>query len=158
MNEEKVAEQNAVKKICIKNLTRREYSQQELLFKLSQQGFDQTISQAVIDELAEQGWQSDMRFAESYTRYRIKKGYGPVKIAYELQQRGVEKFDLDPVMFELADSWFDLLEQVYQGKYSEEKELLNKDWLKRSRFLQQRGFSGEMIKALFQQLEIKLLY
>ncbi|MGF1644831.1 MAG: RecX family transcriptional regulator [Thiotrichales bacterium] len=30
-----------------------------------------------------------MRYAEEYTRVRIQKGYGPVRIDYELRQRGV---------------------------------------------------------------------
>ena len=150
--------QKNIREICLRLLTRRDYSQLELLDRLAKKGFSHTESQTIIDDLAEQGWQSDQRFAESYARYRIKKGYGPIKISYELQQRGVESFDFDTVVFDLADDWDDLLRQVYERKYSDEKTLLSKEWLKRSRFLQQRGFSGELINRLFKVLNIKLLY
>ena len=150
--------QKNIREICLRLLTRRDYSQLELLDRLIKKDFDRAESQIIIDDLAEQGWQSDLRFAESYARYRIKKGYGPIKISYELQQRGVESFDFDTVVFDLADDWDDLLRQVYERKYSDEKTLLSKEWLKRSRFLQQRGFSGELINRLFKVLNIKLLY
>ena len=34
-------------------------------------------------------WQSDRRFAVSFTRERAMRGYGPVRIRYELRERGV---------------------------------------------------------------------
>ena len=48
--------------------------------------------------------------------------------------------------------WFisdEILKQVYEKKYSDEERLPHKERLKRSRFLQQRGFSNDMIKTLF---------
>jgi len=137
-----------IREVCLRLLTRREHSQLELLNKLSLKGFDRYDSQKIIDGLTEEGWQSDERFAESYARYRIKKGFGPVKISYELRQRGITNFDLDAVVLDLADSWLDLLEQLYYKKYTDDGPLAQKEWLKRSRFLQQRGFSHEMIKTL----------
>jgi len=147
-----------IRDICLRLLTRRDYSQLELLDRLANKGFSRTESQTIIDDLAAQGWQSDQRFAESYARYRIKKGYGPIKISYELKQRGIESFDLDRVVFDLADDWGDLLQQIYHKKYTDDSALSNKEWLKRSRFLQQRGFSGELINRLFKALNIKLIY
>jgi len=140
--------QKAIKEICLGLLTRREYSQKELLNRLEVKGFDRDESIAVIERLAEQGWQSDERFAENYARYRIKKGYGPVKISHELWQRGVEGFNLEPVVLDLADGWFEILQQVYEKKYTSDEKISQKEWLKRSRFLQQRGFSHEMVRAL----------
>jgi len=137
-----------IRGFCIGFLTRREHSQQELLNKLALKGYECSATQSVVDKLAEEGWQSDDRFAESYARYRIKKGFGPVKIAYELRQRGVVGFELEPVVLDLADGWLDLLQQLYHKKYADEQALSQKDRLKRSRFLQQRGFSHEMIKTV----------
>ena len=147
-----------IREFCVRLLSRREHSQQELLNKLASKGFDRTETQLIVDDLAAQGWQSNLRFAEGYCRYRIKKGYGPIKIIYELQQRGIEDCNLDEVVMDLADGWGEILEQVYLKKYSDDTRLTNKEWLKRNRFLQQRGFSGEMIKTLFRDLNIKLNY
>ncbi len=153
-----IESQKKIRELCLRSLSRREYSQQELLEKLASKGFDRAETQLIVDDLAAQGWQSNQRFAESYSRYRIKKGYGPIKIICELQQRGIEDYDLDEVVMDIADGWGEVLDQVYVKKYPDDKELTNKEWFKRNRFLQQRGFSGEMIKTLFKDLSIKLIY
>ena len=147
-----------VRDACLRLLTRREHSQKELLNKLSIKGFDKSELQIAIDVLAEQDWQSDQRFAESYSRYRIKKGYGPIKIAFELQQRGIEDTHVDPVELDLADSWDEIIDSVYLKKYTDDKKLTHKEWLKRNRFLQQRGFNNDMINQLFKRFNIQLHY
>ncbi len=152
------ASQKEIKAICLSLLTRREHSQLELLHKLTRKGFERTQSQLIIAILAEQEWQSNQRFSESYVRYRINKGYGPIKISYELQQRGIENFDLDAVLFDLADGWLEVLGKVYEKKYSDTRNLRKKEWLKRCRFLQQRGFSIEIINTLFRRLNIQIVY
>jgi SOS response regulatory protein OraA/RecX len=37
-------------------------------------------------------------------------------------------------------------------------ELTKQQWFSQTRFLQQRGFNGEMIKNLFDRLGLKLIY
>lgn len=150
--------QKQIKEICLRLLTRREHSQLELLNKIALKGFERTEIQLIIDELAEQGWQSDRRFSESYVRFRSKKGYGPIKISHELQQRGVECCDLDTMVLDIADGWYEILEWVYKKKYPDDKLIASNEWLKRTRFLQQRGFSNEMVNILFRQLRIELIF
>ena len=145
-----------IKESCLRLLARREHSRKELLNKLLVKGFDKDDILTVIDELAEQGWQSDSRYAQSYTRHRIQKGYGPVFIAYELRKNGVDADDLEDIVQKTAGSWIELLEQVYTKKYGYDSLMDRKEWAKRSRFLMQRGFSGTMISALFDHLNIKL--
>ena len=138
-------------------MARREHSQKELLAKLALRGFDKDDALPVIDELAEQGWQDDLRYAESYARFRILKGYGPIRVSYELSQNGIAAIDLDAIVQIEASSWMALLEQVYRKKYSHDTLLERNEWAKRSRFLLHRGFSGAMIGALFDQLNIRFL-
>jgi regulatory protein len=126
------------------------------LNKLLVKGLAKDDILAVIDELAQQGWQSDSRYAESYTRHRIQKGYGPIFIAYELRKNGIDAVNFEDIMQKMADSWMELLEQVYIKKYGHDLLLDRNEWAKRSRFLMQRGFSGTMISALFDHLNIKL--
>ena len=145
-----------IKESCLGLLARREHSQKELLNKLLVKGWAKDGILAVIDELAQQGWQSDARYAESYARHRIHKGYGPVWIAYELRKNGVDAVNLDDIVQQTAGSWMDLLEQVYSKKYGHDSVPDRNEWAKRSRFLMQRGFSGTMIGALFDHLNIKL--
>ena len=145
-----------IKESCLRLLALREHSQKELLNKLLVKGLAKDDILAVIDELAQQGWQSDSRYAESYTRHRIQKGYGPIFIAYELRKNGIDAVNFEDIMQKMADSWMELLEQVYIKKYGHDLLLDRNEWAKRSRFLMQRGFSGTMISALFDHLNIKL--
>jgi len=146
-----------IEDVCLRLLTQREHSQKELLEKLALRGFIKEDAQPVIDNLVDKGWQSDIRYAESYARSRIMKGYGPVRVAYDLKHNGVEAPNLDGIVRAVAGSWMTLLEQVYSKKYSQDCLLSRNEWAKRSRFLVQRGFSFEMINALFNQLQIKFL-
>ena len=136
-------------------LARREHSRHELFNKLTARGFDNRQVEAVIAELVEQGWLCDRRFAESYARQRLQKGYGPNRIAYELRQTGIDDFNLDAIVHETAGSWLTLLIQVYEKKYSQGQTLTRNEWAKRSRFLLQRGFTGALIGALFDHLNLK---
>ena len=145
-----------IKESCLRLLALREHSQKELLNKLLAKGWVKDDILAVIDELALQGWQSDTRYAESYARHRIHKGYGPIWIAYELRKNGVDAVNLEDIVRQTAGSWMDLLEQVYSKKYGHDSVIDRNEWAKRSRFLVQRGFSGTMISALFDHLNIKL--
>lgn len=65
-------------------LARREHSQLELTQKLTQKGFQERDIELLLEEFVQLGWQSDQRFAESYSRSRVHKGFGPVRIQYEL--------------------------------------------------------------------------
>lgn len=145
-----------MEQICLRLLARREHSRRELLDKLALRGFNRQEAEPVIAALAEQDWQNDERYAQGYSRQRMESGYGPLQIVYELQQRGIDSIDLDALIAEHAGGWQQLLLDVYLNKYDEETELPADTWLKRSRFLQRRGFSGEMIKKLFAELSIRL--
>ncbi|MGR8929011.1 MAG: regulatory protein RecX [Gammaproteobacteria bacterium] len=144
-----------IEAICLRLLARREHSQRELLDKLAVRGFQYSEVQPVIDDIAEMNWQNDERYTECFVRQRIEKGYGPARIAYELQQRGISTADLE-IHAEQMGGWREVVLRVYRSKYDDEISLSPKEWLKRSRFLQQRGFSGEHIKGLYSELNIQL--
>lgn len=154
-----------IRNICLRLLVARDHSKTELLNKLAVKGFDKACAQTVVDELAEEGWQDDSRYAESYARSRIVKGYGPVRIGYELRLQGIAlgsmdngaSFDLEAIAQAEAGGWSALLERVYRKKYRPVIKLTYGEWARRSRFLTQRGFSGDMIAELFERLNIELI-
>lgn len=143
-----------IQAICLRLLALRDHSRKELLNKLVQKGFAKDDILAAVDELAAQGWQNDQRYAESYARSRMQKGYGPVRVAYELRQNGIEFLDLEQLLAEQGSNWPELIAQVYHKKYKQDLGPDRNEWAKRSRFLLQRGFSGDMISELFDQLTI----
>lgn len=139
-------------------LARREHSRVELCQKLQAKGFDKSAVDEVVTVLAHEGLQSDERFTESFIRQRLRDGYGPLRISHELHQCGINDADMDAAVAELAESWDELLLQVYAKKYSEGVHLTRAEWAKRVRFLQQRGFSYELIRSLERRLKIKFDY
>jgi regulatory protein len=145
-----------IEQICLRLLARREHSRRELLEKLALRGFSQDEASPVIDEIAAQNWQNDERFADAFVRQRLQNGYGPLRIRYELQQRGISGVDIEALAAEAVGGWLESLLALYSRKYATEQTLSQAEWLKRSRFMQQRGFSGEMIKQLYTALKIKL--
>ena len=148
--------EQGIEQICLRLLARREHSRRELLNKLALRGFGRDEVEPVIEAIAASNWQNDQRYAECLVRQRLEKGHGPLRIRYELRQAGIDEVDLDRLAEEYAGGWQSLLRDVYRNKYGEQPVLTQAEWLKRSRFLQQRGFSAEMAKALYVELKIKI--
>lgn len=133
-------------------LARREHSKLELQRKLTAKAYPSELIETVLEGLAEEGWQSDERYAEAYSRSRIRKGYGPLRIQLELQQRGIERTPLESVAVELCGSWEQLIQSTYKKKYGDSTADSSQQLSKRWRFLQQRGFSSEQIQTLFKTI------
>lgn len=146
----------AIRQTCLRLLAMREHSQLELRKKLQTRGYSHEAIQDVLLDLCQRGWQSDLRFAEAFARQRLQKGYGPIKVRFELQQKGIRDFELDQFAEQESGGWQDCLLAVYQRKYDNKIDLSQTEWLKRSRFLQQRGFSQGMIRQLAAELRLKL--
>lgn len=130
----------------------REHSQQELLQKLLDKGFSSTEIKPVLADLITHDWQSDSRYAENYARYRLNKGYGTLFIRYQLKQKGIDTEIINTVLDTITDDWSAVLMRVYQKKYGDSRMLTRQDWIKRSRFLTQRGFEAGLINKLFNRL------
>lgn len=141
-----------IKAVCLHLLARREHSQQELLNKLQLKGYSKAHSLPVLAELAQQDWQNDQRYAESYVRSCIQRGYGSIYIAYNLRKQGVNDVDLDGIAQETVGDWTVQIQHVYVKKYGQKPVVDRNDQAKRNRFLLQRGFSQVLISALLDDL------
>ncbi|MFT4651022.1 MAG: regulatory protein [Polaribacter sp.] len=130
-------------------LARREHSAHELRQKLKLREFDSDEIELALDVLQQRNLQSDTRFTESYTNHRINAGLGPVKIAHELRQKGVDSVLVDEHMSALSTDWNALLEKQRLKKYGQEIPTDYAQKIKQARFLQNRGFSPESVMRLF---------
>lgn len=126
-------------------MARREHSRAELKRKLEVCGFEIPIIEDIVELLEKQGWQSDERFAEAYTRSRIAKGFGPVRIQQELHDHGIDHAPIDKFMLQIASGWDELMENVYAKKYRGQQADSPVALTKRRIFLKQRGFKVEQI-------------
>ena len=76
---------------------------------------------------------------------RQLKGFGPVRIAMELKERGVDELIVDAQLDMNDDCWRQVLEQQYQKKYRDTEIEDYSEKAKRIRFLQYRGFTLDAI-------------
>ncbi|MHB0776689.1 regulatory protein RecX [Halomonas sp. WWR20] len=134
---------------AIRLLARREYSRAELERRLAAKGHDaETLSEA-LDALADEGLQSDARFAEVFVRSRVARGQGPMKIRAELNERGIERElarnALDNAQSSGEIDWHSLacetLAKRFAGPGGEPRERA-----RRERFLAGRGFDFAQVR------------
>lgn len=111
------------------------------------------IVSSVIDELKSLKYLSNERFTESFIRSREIKGYGPIKIRYELSQKGIVDSMIDMYLDQGCDYWINKASEVCLKKYRNEPISDYNTWSKRARFLQTRGFSFEHIQAAIGEIE-----
>jgi regulatory protein len=130
-------------------LQRRDHSAHELTVKLKRLGHDvQTIQQA-LDHCQHYDHQNDGRFAEQWCRMRIQKGYGPLKIIYELKQHHLSEQVMQQVTDDLQIDWCEQARQVLNKQAWRFKSA--RDAGKASRYLLARGFSTEVIRLCIKE-------
>lgn len=133
-------------------LARREHSRAELYQKLASSGNTELLEQ-VLDHLQEQGLQSDLRFAESYCRSRIARGYGWLQIAQGLRGKGIGGELSNEVRHGLDVDWFALAVDAAVKRFGHKPCGDNREKARRIRFLQYRGFNGDQVRHALEALE-----
>ncbi len=131
-------------------LARREHSRLELFRKL-QRRFDRRDLDQALDKLADEGLQSDERFSLSFTRERLLRGQGPLRIVAELRARGIPaemaSRAVDVVPAEEGTSWSEQAELALQRKYGDADAADLKERARRARFLAYRGFRSDDVRG-----------
>ena len=143
------ADTTRARKKAMDLLARREHTAQELRQKLSAREFADDDIDTTIDSLQRDNLQSDERFTESYVNHRVNGGVGPVKIRYELRQKGVSEILIDEYLGHLVDRWDEMMMEQRIRKYGESIPDDYGERMKQARFLQNRGFSPESVMRLF---------
>ncbi len=141
--------QSGIRKKAMDLLARREHSEQELRRKLRSREYDADAIDEVLQELISDRLQSDERFTEAYVNHRFNAGVGPLKIRYELRQKGIVDLLADEFLEQLSERWDQLMMQQRVRKYGEVIPADYAERMKQARFLQNRGFSPESVMRLF---------
>ena len=141
----KLASNNTAKATAVRLLSRRDHSVFELERKLRLREFPQDEIDNALEDLVKRDYLSDERFSEAYIHIRQKKGFGPLRIGVELNERGVDERVYQNYLRPSSADWMDALERTYQTKYRGSPIKDFKDKAKRIRFLPYRGFTLENI-------------
>ncbi len=149
---------NDVRRAAMDLLARREHSVDEVRKKLARRfGREPDVEQLLegqLGRLVEEGLLSDSRFAAAMLRQLILKGLGPRRLDQELRQRGIR--DSWQACAELADldvDWNEQAQIVYSKKFPQQitrgdRDSQRKEWAKRARFMQYRGFEPDQFMGL----------
>ena len=110
------------------------------------------LIETVLEQLVDDKLLDEARFTECFIRSRINKGSGPVKIRHELMNRGISSELTDDYMDNSYEFWQKHIEAVRNKRFGSQYPKDYKEQSRQSRFLYQRGFSGELIQRLFNEL------
>ena len=145
--------ERSIRNTALDILARREHTRLELSRKLKAKDFSDSEIEEILEILGQEGLQSDERYTESYVNMRRNRGYGPLKIKQELQQRGISSELVDNFVHFNDDIWLDTAYQAYEKKFAHRLQDGALDTAneraKRMRFLQSRGFTGDIIQKTF---------
>ena len=130
-------------------LSRREHSRNELYLKLTKRFESKENINLTLDRLEENNLLSDSRFAEEYVQARRRKGFGPIKITVELQNRGVNE-SLIFNEIQRFDDWVSLARKSFKKKFPNGPSSDLKELQKQKNFLVNKGFSFNEIESVLE--------
>jgi regulatory protein len=136
-----------VREQAIALLARREHSQYELRLKLWRRGCDDELVDAVIDELRDEDLLSDARFAEAYVDSRARRGFGPVRIRGELQQRGVNDALAEEAVANVECDWEASAAEQRRRRFGAALPEDGRQRQQQYRYLTNRGFTSDQIRT-----------
>lgn len=135
-------------------LTRRDHTRLELTQKLSRKQYPAADIATILQALESTGLIDESRFTESYIHYRRAKGYGPRRLAMELQSKGVT----DTVIaqhLEMADNaWFTDAHNAWRKHFKGRQPVDPRSRAKQLRFLYNRGFTQDQINSVFKLCKV----
>lgn len=130
---------------AVELLARREHSCLELKNKLKQRGAPQELLDELFLQLKINNYQSDERFAASYTRMRTEAGFGPLRIRAELQQRGISSELIAQVLDQDDEIWLLRLRELWQRRFRGKFPQNQQEYGRQVRFFLQRGFIASWV-------------
>lgn len=149
--DEAVVDADQVREIrdaAMRLLVRREHSRAELTRKLRSGTRDPDVVESVLDELRENGLQSDQRYVESFIRRRASQGYGPERIGMELRQGKLDGSLYTSLLKSTEFDWFEKMRAAWHKKFGAEPSTQLRDRQKQIRFLMYRGFASDQIREM----------
>jgi regulatory protein len=124
----------------------REHSRLELTRKLEARGFGAAEIAQALDRLDAEGALDETRLAEQFIAERAARGFGPLRIRAELLRKGLSDDLIDPHLHAMRDDWGDYMAELYDRRFGSEPPPDHAEYVRRGRFLEQRGFPPEMIR------------
>lgn len=145
------AERLAIRKQAMDLLARREHARAELVTKLKKREHGLDDIEIVLDDLADEGLQSDARYAEAAVANKARRGIGPVRIRAELNTASVDDSHIEAALAAAEVDWDAMADVARRKRFGD---ALPDDFptkAKQMRFLQRRGFDPDQLAAVFDE-------
>lgn len=122
--------------------------------KLKSKGISENIIKEVVEKAKNLGYLNDSKFTEEWIRYRKGKRMGNLKIKEELINMGIDREIIEGTLKEndeLSSCIFFLKkkERDFKQNFNEKRKMFN--------FLRRRGFSVDVIKKAFKELNEEII-
>jgi len=140
-------DQQAARLAALKLLNRRDYGARELGERLAERGFTAAAARAVVDQLVQEKLLDDSRFAEHFVAYHANRGQGPVRIAHKLREAGVAAELISASVDAGSADWRRRCAEVRRKRFGAREPGSWAERGKQARFLTQRGFSSDQVRA-----------
>jgi regulatory protein len=137
----------AARLAALKLLNRRDHGARELAERLVARGFGRPAAEEAVEGLRKERLVDDGRFAEHFVAYHANRGRGPIGIAYKLREAGLSQDQIAVAVDAESADWRNRCAEVRRKRFGAR---LPTTWIQRgrqARFLSQRGFSAEQIRA-----------
>ena len=105
------------------------------------------LVEQVLDTLRDEGALSDRRFVDSYVQVRFDRRFGPLRIEAELRERGIGGGLAGEVLEGFAPLWAASASRQRHKRFGDAVPAAFEERARQKRFLQQRGFTGEQVRA-----------
>jgi regulatory protein len=131
-------------------------SEHEMSARLKLKKFPDEVIEAVLRGLSESGLIDDREFARAWTKDRLARGFGFMRIILELRQKGIDKDTIDETV-SLARKESSLTEIIKQVAESRARRYKDQDAYKARaklfNFLYSRGFTRDEIARALEYTE-----
>jgi regulatory protein len=115
---------------------------------MRKKGCAEAIAAEVVRQLETERLLSDDRFMESLIQARRNRGYGPLRIQKELQEKGVAPEAIAGWLDATSREWVDDIRRVQRKKFGGRIPKSYAERARQARFLQYRGFTYDQIQQL----------
>jgi len=113
---------------------------------LVQRGCAEDDAARIVAALAAEGSVSDERFIEALLHVRRVRGYGPLYIRRELEEKGIDRGTIERWLDVGSRDWIEDVKRVNKKKFGDQQPASLAERAKQTRFLQYRGFTHEQIR------------
>ncbi len=137
----------AARLAALKLLNRRDYCAAELSARLVERGASADTAAAVVQALGGERLVDDERYAGHYVDWHAGRGQGPVRIAHDLERLGVPVAIVERAVDARSTAWRERCLRVRHRRFGAAVPREWKERARQARFLQQRGFSADLVRA-----------